>query len=170
MSRTYNPAALTGDFKVQFDRFGGLTAAQIDSLQERIAAPVQAKVINVDHIVQAFQIARQNGVRRPKVRVQGYLFKFAPEVSANPGALYVIEDTQGFEEYLGKIVGNVFSPARACTPEHKQAILAAAADPLEAILAFGRATGKCSICGRPLTDPESIANSVGPVCRAKFGF
>lgn len=28
--------------------------------------------------------------------------------------------------------------------------------------------GKCGVCNRPLTDPESVELGVGPVCRSKF--
>ena len=34
----------------------------------------------------------------------------------------------------------------------------------EAILNYGLQTGDCSICGRELTDPESIKRGIGPVC------
>lgn len=30
-------------------------------------------------------------------------------------------------------------------------------------------SGVCAICGKPLTDPESIRTSIGPICRAKIG-
>ena len=30
--------------------------------------------------------------------------------------------------------------------------------------------GRCSVCGRKLTDSESIRMGMGPTCRAKFGF
>lgn len=32
---------------------------------------------------------------------------------------------------------------------------------------FGRAHGVCGLCMSPLTDPESIARGIGPVCAAK---
>ncbi|MCX7928927.1 MAG: DUF6011 domain-containing protein [Patescibacteria group bacterium] len=35
----------------------------------------------------------------------------------------------------------------------------------QAILNYGLETGECSICGRELTDPESIRIGIGPVCR-----
>ena len=31
----------------------------------------------------------------------------------------------------------------------------------------GRRIGKCRICGRLLTDPESVSLGIGPVCRRK---
>lgn len=33
---------------------------------------------------------------------------------------------------------------------------------------FGSELGVCGICGSPLTDPESIALGIGPVCRKRF--
>lgn len=35
---------------------------------------------------------------------------------------------------------------------------------LESILNYGIETGECSVCGRPLTDPESLKRGIGPVC------
>lgn len=33
---------------------------------------------------------------------------------------------------------------------------------------FGVATGTCCVCGRTLTDEESIEAGIGPVCAGKF--
>lgn len=33
---------------------------------------------------------------------------------------------------------------------------------------FGKVYGICCMCGRTLTDEESIANGIGPVCAGKF--
>lgn len=33
---------------------------------------------------------------------------------------------------------------------------------------FGKLTGSCCCCGRLLTDPESIADGIGPVCKGKY--
>lgn len=52
----------------------------------------------------------------------------------------------------------------------KAALDAFEADPLAALKAHGLATGSCGCCGRELTDPESIAFGIGPICRAKGGF
>jgi hypothetical protein len=43
-------------------------------------------------------------------------------------------------------------------------------DPLAAARENGVLTGRCSCCGRPLTDPTSIAFGIGPICRERgFG-
>lgn len=37
-----------------------------------------------------------------------------------------------------------------------------------AVVAYGAKTGKCGKCGHKLTDPESIAKKIGPVCEKKY--
>jgi hypothetical protein len=50
------------------------------------------------------------------------------------------------------------------------ALLAVEADPLAAARENGVKTGRCSCCGRPLTDPTSISYGIGPICRERgFG-
>jgi hypothetical protein len=51
-----------------------------------------------------------------------------------------------------------------------EALLAVEADPLAAARENGIKTGRCSCCGRPLTDPVSIGYGIGPICRERgFG-
>lgn len=44
-----------------------------------------------------------------------------------------------------------------------------AKNPLDALVTYGRVTGVCGVCGRTLTDPESIEAGIGPVCASKVG-
>lgn len=43
-------------------------------------------------------------------------------------------------------------------------------DPKAASLLYGAKLGHCGVCGRTLTDEESRAAGIGPVCRAKKGW
>lgn len=53
----------------------------------------------------------------------------------------------------------------------RDAVLAKiAADVQGAMLAYGREIGRCGHCNRTLTDPESIARGIGPVCAGKMGW
>jgi hypothetical protein len=45
-----------------------------------------------------------------------------------------------------------------------------AKDPREAMLRYGRELGACGHCGRTLTDEESRAYGIGPICRQKVSF
>lgn len=47
---------------------------------------------------------------------------------------------------------------------------AIAEDPREAMLRYGREIGRCGHCGRTLTDAESRAYGIGPICRQKVSF
>lgn len=50
------------------------------------------------------------------------------------------------------------------------ALDAIAEDPREAMLRYGREIGRCGHCGRTLTDAESRAYGIGPICRQKVSF
>lgn len=41
--------------------------------------------------------------------------------------------------------------------------------PLEASKAYGHGLGCCGVCGRTLTNPESISLGIGPKCMTRFG-
>jgi len=57
---------------------------------------------------------------------------------------------------------------RGYTGRHGDLIERLAADPLAAAAAYGRDTGECGICHRELTNPESVAAGIGPICRSRF--
>lgn len=40
-------------------------------------------------------------------------------------------------------------------------------DPIKALRDYGHQIGSCGVCNRTLTDPDSIAAGIGPVCEAK---
>lgn len=102
----------------------------------------------------------------------------APVVEAAPtlgyylrdGAMYrIVNNRAGTRQYAKVLVvdGNhgrweyaagamrLLTPAYALTPEQ-------AAE-------FGHQNGICGICGAELTDPQSVARGVGPVCWANIG-
>lgn len=45
-----------------------------------------------------------------------------------------------------------------------------AADPQAASVLYGHELGECGVCGRTLTDEDSRARGIGPVCAAKKGW
>lgn len=158
-------------------KFGGLTPNQMaacyrmmEKLEAAKAASTERKAnapeIAIDPIVQAFERAKESGSKKPVIRVAGFKFSLAPVTGANAGAIYVQADGQ----YRGKIRDGKFLGIRECTPDQTAEILKAAADPKSAAIAYGRKFGCCSICKRELSDPESIAAGIGPVCSARFGW
>jgi hypothetical protein len=78
----------------------------------------------------------------------------------------------------GKWAGYTFVKEQAGDTDHsvrsasRRLIIAGAIaeDPMEAMLTYGREIGRCGHCGRTLTDEDSRAAGIGPVCRRKLSF
>lgn len=103
-----------------------------------------------------------------------------PEVAAGRYAVEV-EGTLGFYRVdrptTGNWAGRTFVKVQASDELHPvrgaavAAVLAKiAVDPQAALLRYGREIGSCGHCNRTLTDEESRAYGVGPVCRKRLGW
>ncbi len=81
---------------------------------------------------------------------------------------------EGCAQVVGKIEGGVLSLFRGRIGDALLAddvlaqLLRIEADPERAAVLHGRASGRCSVCSRDLTDPASIERGIGPVCAEKF--
>lgn len=107
-------------------------------------------------------------IKHPKLRIDEYTFSPAKPGSANPGAVYV---KAGDGTYLGKyIAAGKFVPTRDASDQDVERIEEIAKDPLAHAKIHGQRYGKCSVCNRDLTDPESIEAGIGPICASNFGF
>jgi hypothetical protein len=58
----------------------------------------------------------------------------------------------------------------AAKPDDKETLNKIAANPSQVAKDYGRRVGKCSCCGRDLTDADSIAAGIGPICATSWGF
>lgn len=135
---------------------------------EKIEREANAPVVMLDRIEAAFATALGNGIKRPKLRLDAFKFSLAPATGRNAGAIYVVE--AGSDDYLGKIQNGKFHGLRTVSTEVGERIVAAAADPFAAAVAYGQRTGKCCICGRELTNQESVDLGIGPICAGKMGW
>jgi len=77
----------------------------------------------------------------------------------------------------GRWAGRVFvvrqssdNELRISRSESEQALAAITADPRTATVRYGHELGVCGVCGRTLTDEESRAAGVGPVCAVRMGW
>lgn len=118
-------------------------------------------------IRECLRSAMDKGLKNPKLRTENLVFSLGKSNSKNPGAVYVVSKTD--ELYLGKItLEGQFVPVKACTDEMKNSFALVANDPLTAAKAYGQKFGICSCCGRELTDAQSVADGIGPICKEKF--
>lgn len=121
-------------------------------------------------LVQAVQRLQENAKGRVALRFIGATVSAVTQ-GQNTGCLYV-KTAAG--EYAGKILSSgEFRSAWGFHPEAlaevQAALEAALADPEGAAVAYGRETGKCSCCGRTLTNQVSIDLGIGPICLDKLG-
>jgi len=137
-------------------------AARNAQKAERIA---NAPKVDVSAVVETLERAHQNGLKRPKLRLAGFVISRAPDTGKWAGSLYV---TSSEDAYLGRITDGAFVRTRECSDALEAEFLALCAQPLEAAIAYGRQTGVCACCGRELTDPVSVERGIGPICAQKF--
>lgn len=163
-------------------KYGSLTINQVAACERcidgrqranaaRAAREQTAPEIAVTRIEQAFDAARASGLKKLRLMLDVFEFKRAKATGKNPGAIYVVDITaENDDGYLGKIVGGKFIRVRSCDDAKQARVLAAAADPEKAAVAYGKLTGSCSCCGRELSDPDSIARGIGPICADRYGW
>ena len=171
---------VTGDFTFHADmlaalvKYGSLTERQEASVRNAAAKSVARKaqwaaekadreagaaVLTLTKIRAGFDSAVRH-LKRPKLRIADIQFSLAPATGRNVGCIYVVRASD--DTYLGKITqDDKFITSRDCT---------AAADPAAAATAHGHEFGNCSCCGRELTNPESVARGIGPICAERWGW
>ena len=135
---------------------------------ERAARPApEAVKVESAALIEAFARAKDAGLKRPKVTMYGFTVSLAPDNGKNAGALYVKH--RDSDTYLGKVIGAGFLKSRDCTQEQADKVAELMANPGEVARKYGRETGMCCVCNRTLTDAESIAAGIGPICAEKYG-
>lgn len=104
-------------------------------------------------------------VKKPVFRAAELAFSLAPTSGKNAGAVYVKRGP----DYQGKIADGRFEPSKGCYTSTADAVVAVASNPRGEAVKHGKVTGRCSCCGRPLTDPVSIEMGIGPICASNWG-
>jgi len=151
----------------QYQRKGSLSQKQWEAAERMIVKRNAPKpTIDVSAIEKMFAVALANGLKRPGFICGDIKLSLAIAPSVNAGAIYVKD--RG--EYAGKIVNGAFSQVGMTRSDLAELIGTIAADPFGNAIAHGKETGQCACCGRTLSDPESVALGIGPICAKKWGF
>jgi hypothetical protein len=125
--------------------------------------------VDLSRVKELFDTAIKSGIKSPKLRLEGLVLSPAKAHSKNAGAIYVKAGSSFESEYYGKVLNGQFQKMRTAPESVTEALQALASDPTATAVAYGRETGVCSCCGRTLTDPESIARGIGPICADNWG-
>lgn len=180
---------VTGDFTFHADmlaslyKYGSLTERQEAAVRNAAAKSAERKaqwaaakaereagapVLTMVKIRAGFDSAVRH-LKRPKLRIANVQFSLAPATGRNAGCIYVVRAED--DTYLGKITPeDKFIRARECTDADAEVVARVAADPAAAATAHGHEYGQCSCCGRELTNPESVARGIGPICADRWGW
>lgn len=111
-------------------------------------------------IVKKVQELQSGAKVRVALRFEGITLKSVTRGN-NIGSVHLFRG----KDYVGKITIDGYAKADVTVREVLNKI---SADPVKAAREYGRATGSCSFCGRPLSDPISVYGGIGPVCLAKL--
>ena len=162
-------------------KFNKLSASQyawahkiaVDSIkqQQNVAVVDNTQPSQFEALFNAFEAAKAKGAKRLTLRFEGINVKPNRDLTA----LWVTSQTEKEEgnyglqpKYLGKVTRQQIDSR--LSDDVKEVILQASNDPLTAAIRYGKVSGECSCCGRELTDPQSIAQGIGPICATKFGW
>jgi hypothetical protein len=135
-------------------------------------APVKSnEPSQFEALFNAFEAAKSKGAKRLTLRFDGVNVK----PNRDNTALWVTSQSEtemgdyGLKpKYLGKVTPNGCDSR--LSDDVKATIMAAANDPLNAAIRYGKVSGECSCCGRELTRKDSIERGIGPICAEKFGW
>jgi len=84
-----------------------------------------------------------------------------------------VNDNSGYDASDRKSFGRIdadgtFTPMRDCTRDVIAALVEVDGNIRGAMVRYGKLTGSCSICARKLTDADSVARGIGPVCENRW--
>ena len=156
-----------GSLFSSLSEWGSLTEKQMAAIQRNIAQQnIKPVEVNSSRLEAFFTHARSTGLKWPKITLHNIRITMAGENSRNPGSLYVKRG----DEYIGKVSSGNFYKVPQCSSEEAEKIAHLLSDPETAMKQYGIETGSCCMCNRELTNPESVAAGIGPICGERFGF
>lgn len=163
------------------DRYGDLSDGRMRVVQGGLARDAQraeqqaqqavqrdqrAEGVDASKVTDAIRRGKEAGLKWICLRFQGLVIY---EAKKYPGTLYVKTALKD-GVYLGSIKDGRFLPSRECTPELQAKVILVASDPAAAAKVYGLETNECCVCGRELTNKESVETGIGPICSGRLGW
>ena len=178
--------------KENLNKWGSLTDGQIAAARKCIAKleamkanhaakRENAPTVNTTKLEDAFAKANASAARPGQIGV--WVRPISMTSGEKPNQVH-LKFSNGTRDWAGMIfvknavtdnkVGHIkagkFVRKFSCTDAEETAVVDCCNDPEKAAIAFGKAFGACAICHRTLTNDESIARGIGPICAEKFGW
>jgi len=149
----------------------------VDQLTKRATGKIKPKAfaVNADGLTSFLNRAKSAGLKHPKVKLQDadgnpVRLHVAGDRSRTPGAIQITDGgPYGDNKYFGRIHEGQFRAGRDITDGVIEVINALVEDPEGVASEYGKLTGECCFCSRPLSDEKSTAVGYGKVCSKKYG-
>src|SRR5215472_3942303 len=127
-------------------------------------------------IARLFDYAVARRLKHPKITVQTsdgtvVVLRVAGEKSNYEGEIQIVGEGSFYERaYYGRIDhdGQLHGTSEL-TDSIEELLFDLDSDPLQFAFKYGKTTGNCCFCDRPLTDPRSAAHGYGRVCAGHYG-
>lgn len=159
-----------GSLRFQYGRYGRLTDRQLETV-EKIRMERLGKKANMAELIPPAgrYVITAAGERRILTvdhgdigdRYEGWTF-IRHEV-----------DTRGGKPRLERLATKpkgqkMHFEVRSSAEWLPEALAKICANLQESLVAYGHLRGRCGMCGRPLSDPVSVREGIGPICKAKL--
>lgn len=150
---------------------GGVIGVPIKKASPYVSAAGQA-AMKADHSAQPISRGRLN--RKP-AHNPGAPTSTPPEPTVREGGFYVLDDViyrvrRSGRGFLYALSHNRKTRTWDMARGMIKKLTPAMAITFEQACAYGVESHHCLICGKSLTNPESIELGIGPICRAKMGW
>lgn len=133
----------------------------------------QPIAMDASKLFAAFEAAQKNHYPKPTLRMRGLKFKGSMANEQFDRSILVLDAAADFEHaMLGRILadGRFMPNAQNWDSKWYLDIVACVTNPAEEAVKYGLGHAVCSVCGRDLSNPESIEIGIGPICRARMGW
>jgi len=172
---TYRSRQACLDIAAKLERFGSFASPAQAGYADKLIAwakplPVQAPAAPVAAPEPVAAVITLNRLFDLMQRLAKLRFDGLTIARKNGDSLCWIK-VEGVEKVVGKIERGVLTLWQRFgvdLGDLTTKLLAIDQDPEAAAVLYGKASGNCSICGRDLTDPESIERGIGPICAGKY--
>lgn len=157
----------------------GLAAAIVGCFPDRQRAPSSVQVGNMEGLIGLFRNAKESGLRFPKFHLsldgEPVVLTLAGERSKAPGTVNVTDGgPYGDNTWYGRVDRDgKWSPSRQTTEGKMTALtdllVRLSQEPAKTASEYGRLTGNCMFCVKPLKDARSTQVGYGQTCAKRVG-
>lgn len=142
-------------------RYGKLTDGQLNAVMNNVSKEGDTSKdseLDLSPLLKGFYSVPDGDTRlKVAIRRPGKNSKWQGHIFVDDGAAYGARKNYGRQAPDGLYRGDI-----------RGALAEILKDPKAAMVAYGKLTGTCGVCGRKLEDEQSVAAGIGPICAGRL--